>query len=251
MNLEELRELGLSKGEIEVYSAVLELGSSSLNRIQEKTGIERRNIYDILNKLIEKGLVSYVIEKGKKTFQPTPPSNVLEKIKKKQDSLAKLEEKIPQLKELFDTKRLDIRAEVYRGNKAMKNLLNEILEYKESHWLGGNNFNQMKSVTQSMVNWFNKWMKKRAEQKHMMYDLIQHGTILKTVYFGDVKRQKKEHLIVKQLPQHFKSPMVIIIFGSKVAQVLWAKQPFVFVVESKDIRDSYLAYFDYFWEEAT
>ncbi len=28
-----------------------------------------RNIYDILNKLIERGLVSYTIEKGKQTHQ--------------------------------------------------------------------------------------------------------------------------------------------------------------------------------------
>ena len=67
MDLNQLKELGLSKGQISVYSAVLELGISSLNKIQEKTGIERRNIYDILNKLIEKGLISYTVEKGKRT----------------------------------------------------------------------------------------------------------------------------------------------------------------------------------------
>ena len=65
MELEYLRKIGLTSGEIKVYSAVLEIGASSLNKIHEKTGIERRNIYDILNKLIEKGLVSYVIERGK------------------------------------------------------------------------------------------------------------------------------------------------------------------------------------------
>ena len=73
MNLEYLQKIGLTAGEIKVYNAVLELGISSLGKIQEKTGIERRNIYDILNKLIEKGLISYTIEKGKKTFQAKLP----------------------------------------------------------------------------------------------------------------------------------------------------------------------------------
>ena len=53
MTLEILRKIGLSEGEIKVYNALLDLGTSSLNQIHEKTGIERRNIYDILNKLIE------------------------------------------------------------------------------------------------------------------------------------------------------------------------------------------------------
>jgi hypothetical protein len=42
--------------------------------------------------------------------------------------------------------------------------------------------------------------------------------------------------------------MVIIIFGNKVAQILWAKQPFAFVIESEEIRESYMGYFDYFWK---
>ena len=67
MNLEYLKELDLSDGQVRVYGAVLELGISTINKIQEKTGIERRNIYDILNKLIEKGLVTYITEKGKRT----------------------------------------------------------------------------------------------------------------------------------------------------------------------------------------
>ena len=36
MNLEQLKELGLSEGQVAVYTAVLELGISSLNKIQEK-----------------------------------------------------------------------------------------------------------------------------------------------------------------------------------------------------------------------
>ena len=55
MELQELRILGLTNGEIKVYSAILHMGSSTINNIHEKTGMERRAIYDILNKLIEKG----------------------------------------------------------------------------------------------------------------------------------------------------------------------------------------------------
>jgi len=59
MNLEILRKIGLSEGEIKIYSALVDEGLSSINKIHEKTGIERRNIYDILNKLIEMYQLSY------------------------------------------------------------------------------------------------------------------------------------------------------------------------------------------------
>src|SRR3989344_6210907 len=102
MNLDSLKELGLSKGQIRVYTAVLELGISTLNKIQEKTAIERRNIYDILNKLIEAGLISYTIEKGKRTYQCTHPNKLLEEIKEKKSKLKELANQIPHIQNLFE-----------------------------------------------------------------------------------------------------------------------------------------------------
>ena len=67
-----LRNIGLSEGEITIYSALLDLGKAPVNKIHEKVGIERRNIYDILNKLIERGLVSYINE-NKEILQTQPP----------------------------------------------------------------------------------------------------------------------------------------------------------------------------------
>jgi len=51
------------------------------------------------------------------------------------------------------------------------------------------------------------------------------------------------------LPKSLVFPMVIIIFGNKVAKILWRKQPFAFVLESTDIKDSYFTFFKYFWKK--
>ena len=122
--LECLKELGLSDGQIAVYSAILELGISSLNGIHEKTGIERRNIYDILNKLMERGLVTYTTERGKRTYQCTHPNKIIEEIKIRQNALKELEDEIPNLANLFSISRPKIGAEVFRGNDSIKALLN-------------------------------------------------------------------------------------------------------------------------------
>ena len=91
MDTSALKTIGLSAGEIKVYNAVLELGISSLQKIHDKVGIDRRNIYDILNKLIEKGLISYTIEKGKKTFQITHPKKNLKKQEEKKQTIEEQE----------------------------------------------------------------------------------------------------------------------------------------------------------------
>ncbi len=249
MKLENLKELGLSEGEIKVYSAVLELGITGLNKIQEKTGIERRNIYDILNKLIEKGLISYTIEKGKRTYQCTHPNKLLEEIKNKEDSLIELKKQMPQIKDLFKLSKPKIRAEIFRGNEAIKSLLNELLDYKESFWMGGSSFQKYTAVPKGLQLWFAHWMDRRVQKKHIMHDLVARGTHLKGLEPSNVKKHKKLFYKYCQLPKGMYGPMVIIIFGNKVAQTLWQAQSFAFVLESEKIKDSYIKYFKHFWKE--
>lgn len=245
MNISGLNELGLSDGQIAVYSALLDLGISSLNSIHEKTGIERRNIYDILNKLIEKGLVSYTIESKVRKYQCTHPSKIREEIDTKVKELTLLRSEIPNIIDAFNKSKPLIRAEVYRGNEAIKALLNEMLEYKFSYWIGGN-----AGVEKTSLNiWFSHWMKRRAESKHMMYDLVDHGMHLKGLPSNNTSKHKKLYYQYWQLPKDLSSPMVIAIFGNKVAQILWSDQPFAFVLESEEIKISFEKYFHHFWKK--
>ena len=247
--LEFLKELGLSDGQIEVYSAILELGISSLNGIHEKTGIERRNIYDILNKLMERGLVTYTTERGKRTYQCTHPNKIIEEIKIRQNALKELEDEIPNLANLFSISRPKIWAEVFRGNDSIKALLNEMLQYKESFWMGGNNMEHAQATTNDMQQYFLHWMDRRAEKKHMMHDLISKGGQLKGWEPNKVQKHKKGYYRLCNLPKDFYTPLVIVIFGNKVAQIVWSKQPFAFVIESEKVKESFMKYFNYFWRE--
>lgn len=248
MDLEELEELGLTDGQVKVYTAILELGIASINKIQEKTALDRRAIYDIINKLTEKGFITYMIEGGKKTYQCTHPRNLNEEIKKKQKTLESLTKKLPTIKDIYSFKRPSIRAEVYRGNDAMKSLLNEALEYDATHWIGGNSGVE-EQTGQAMKTWFKHWMERRVEHKKSMYDLVDYGTHLEDYKPTDIKKHKKHYYKYCALPKDLCAPMVIIIFGNKVAQVLWSKQSFAFVLESKEIRESFMKYFNYFWKD--
>ena len=243
MNLDGLRELGLSDGQVRVYAAVLELGTGTLHSIQEKTGIERRNIYDILNKLIERGLVTYSIENGKRTYQPAHPNKIMNDLKQRRESLNKIESNLPDMVTLFERSKVPIRAEIFRGVGGVKAMLEEVLTYKESHWIGGNS-----TALPVLKKWWDKWMERRAEKKHIMYDLVDYGTWLPGLEPGKISVHKKHYYKYCTLPPKLASPMVIIIYGNNVAQVLWQKT-FSFVIESEEIRNSFMKYFDYFWKD--
>ncbi|MFH0873810.1 MAG: helix-turn-helix domain-containing protein [Candidatus Komeilibacteria bacterium] len=64
---DDLHQIGLSDKEAEVYLAVLELGTDTVQNIAKKAKVKRPTTYVALKLLISKGLVSSV-EKGKKSF---------------------------------------------------------------------------------------------------------------------------------------------------------------------------------------
>ncbi len=247
MEISGLEELNLTAGQIKVFQALLELGTTGIHNIQEKTGLERRTIYDVLNKLIDRGFVTYIDEKGTRRYQCTHPKNLKEAIEQKQQNLKKLNDKIPQITDLFNQTKPEIRAEVYRGNEALKALLNEALEYKATYWIGGNS--GVENCSEDMRLWFKRWNIKRVESKRIMYDLVAKGTWLEDFGHNDLKKHKKLLYKYHELPKDLKSPMVIIMFGNKVAQVLWSKQSFAFVLESKEIQEGFMKYFNHFWKD--
>ena len=70
MNTKILEAAGLTGNEIKVYLALLELGSVTAGEILKKIEIHRGAVYDTLDKLMEKGLVSYVIKANGNTLKP-------------------------------------------------------------------------------------------------------------------------------------------------------------------------------------
>ena len=63
---DKLKFVGLTDNEALVYSTLLEIGARPAGTISRKTGLHRRVVYDITDRLIKKGLIGYIVENGKK-----------------------------------------------------------------------------------------------------------------------------------------------------------------------------------------
>ena len=75
MNLEILEQLGLSQREINIYLALLKLGSASIRDIAAQAGINRGTTYETLKELASKGVVSYFPKGKRRIFLPNHRKN--------------------------------------------------------------------------------------------------------------------------------------------------------------------------------
>jgi predicted transcriptional regulator len=240
MDMKNLRKVGFSEGEIKIYSTLLYLGISSVNKIHEMTGIERRNIYDILNKLIKKGLVTYVYENKKRLFRVSHPNKIIGYLEEKEHKLKEikkdLKRDLPSFIDEFNSRRSKINAEIYRGNEGVKAIWEEMLNYKNIYWIGSGRY-----IPKLLPDFFGSWNKRRIKLKSEWFNLIRYEMRYK------IKPMKFEH--IKFLPKEFSgNPIVICIFGNKIVNFLYGVELFAFVIESKEIAENYKRYHKYLWD---
>ncbi len=119
-----LEDLGFTTGEAKVYLALLELVGTTLGPIVKRAGISRSKAYDILERLVQKGVVSRVQRKEGMTYQALPPETLIGYLEAKK-KLLEQEEKIlktalPQLQRLAPRPKVSVMVyEGFEGFKAM------------------------------------------------------------------------------------------------------------------------------------
>ena len=127
-----LSKIGLSENEVSVYLALLRLGKLSAYEIAQRTGIYRPHVYDKLETLIKKSLVSYVQRGKKKIFSAAPPSKILDYLKEQEDEIKKdiklLSENLTNLNSLYNVEKEDTKVQVFTGIEGLKLRINDTLE---------------------------------------------------------------------------------------------------------------------------
>ncbi len=232
-----LEQLGLTKNQSIVYLSLLKLGSSSAQNIIKESGLHRSRVYDSLERLEDLGLVSYVVKDFKKYFQAAKPEKLLNYVEEKREIVNQL---LPELKKLEGMKKEDINASIYKGKEGIKTIHSEMLkEGKEVYVLGA------KGMIFKELPYFIPNFERERIKKKIKFTLIYDKKEIKEFEKSTIKRKLFEG---KSLPHGFESKSVVNIFGNKVAIVLWKDYPSAFMIEHKDVADSFRKWFDFIYK---
>lgn len=232
-----LEQLGLTKNQSLVYISLLKLGSTTAQNIIKESGLHRSRVYDSLEKLEDLGLVSFVIKDFKKYFQATKPEKLLDYIDEKKEIINQI---LPELKKLEGTKKETINAYVYKGKEGIKTIHSEMLkEGKDVYVLGA------KGMIFKELPYFIPNFEKERIKKKIKFTLIYDKKEIKDFEKGIVKRRLFEG---KSFTYGFESKSVVNIFGNKVAIVLWKDYPSAFMIDNKEIADSFRKWFNFIYK---
>jgi|SRR3989344_47224 len=230
-----LEGLGLSKGEIKVYLFLLELGSTKVGNIIEKSELASSAVHNSINSLVDKGLASY-IKKGKiKYYQAAPPSQIVDFIETKKKNVLSI---LPQL-ELKQKLAIEKQeAEIFLDIKGIVTMLNLLIEDSKkgdkymffATYLDQNN--------EEIQKFFTKYDVKRKEK----------GLNVRGISPPSIRIYFKERKVLNMKYTSFPIPADISLCNNKVALISWGKKPMGILIKSKEINAMFKNYFEKVWK---
>lgn len=244
MNTSILENIGFTKGEIKVYVALLELGSSTSGPIITKSKVSRSKVYEILERLKEKGVVSEVIKDQVRYFQSLTPKKILEYLKSKESTIAEQKEELqkilPELmaKQKFTANKQDVK--VYLGTESIKTYFEEMVEkLGDDEYLGTSFSDDVKSY-RSLLLMFHKFHVNRAKR----------GIKAKIVCSPDdiLNKNLKNNETYEFRNTKIHIPKNISIFKDTIAMFHWGEQPKVFAITNKETAEDFRKFFNDIWK---
>ncbi len=250
MELSELRKIGLTEGEIKVYEALLDLGECTKTKLAKRSGISPSNIYDVTNRLIEKGIISKVEKNGVAHFSAVHPRHLMDFLEQKEEEIQKekdfVNQILPSLMLKFQEAKEKVNVEVFQGWNGMKTIFEDIIDECKK---GDKNYIFGASKGES---------DKQADRFFLKYSKLREkkGIITNIIFNKDLRNRKtRVDFFIKSKKCNVKflnqsTPAEILLYKNKACIIILTKEPLVIRVSSKEVKDSFKQYFDVMWKIA-
>jgi len=236
-----LEDLGLTQAEIKVYIALLEQGSCTAGIILEKSGVQNSVVHRALNTLIEKGLISFILEGKRRVYQATDPENFHDFIDNKRKRFNQI---LPELKQKQKIAKIDSFGEMFKGKKGLNQMYTTLLNSggKEYNTFGGGS-----QVTYDVMgeSWWKNLHVRRLEKKIPCRQVFDE-TIRK---FGS-ELNKKKLTKVRFLPKEHAQLQETVIIGDYVGIAIFTENPYGVLIKDKAVAEGYRKQFEILWRMA-
>lgn len=221
---------GLEEKEAKVYLALLDEGEVTATKLAEKTALDRTLMYQITTKLIEKGLVSYIIKENVRYFSAADPELLLKTLKEKEENLKQI---LPELKARQKKEKQITKVELYQGRKGVYAVLKKVVSDAPIYYCMGG-----------------------MHEACTLFEIEAEAVVRlaeKNNVKGKILARKKEILILGRneelrfVPDSLLSSTSTMIMGNKVAIFVWSEPYFALLIENEEIARGNLATFRYLW----
>ncbi len=240
-----LINLGFSVKEASVYLALLELGKRTVSPIARAADINRTTVYDILDSLVAKGLVSVSGKEPLQEYVAESPDKLVklmqEQLKKDQVHLEQAQNLVPQLKSLHN---VSDRPKImfYEGLEGLQQVYEDTLTSHEP--IRG--YANVQEMHKGLPEYFPKYYKRRAQKGIKIRAILSSNESGKDRAAKDNEELRDTALIPADKYNFIPE---IDIYDNKVMIASW-REKLGIIIESQEIADAMKTIYELAWKEA-
>ena len=236
-----LRELGFSERETKVYVALLETGLTTVGPITSKSKLQSAKVYETLNKLIDKGLVSFIIKSKTKYFQASEPKEILNLIEDRKRRFKDILDELELKQKYADSKQIAVVHEGYNSFKALFNKISDHLKKGDRYWA----FAFKNEYYSTAASLFLQKFHEQLATKNIDDRLLGNFSVKK-----EIKKTFEKNKNIKIRFTRNETPLGVIILENKVINLIWGKRPTAIEITSEQIYMQYKSFFTELWKKS-
>lgn len=232
-----LKEYGLSEKEIGVYTTLLPLGTVNLQEISKRLEYPRTTVYNTINYLITKGLVSKITKNGVTYFTATDPEKFLDNLEEKKRLIESI---LPKLKDLQENQKQHSSVQIYEGFKGIFTIISDVFKIKQQTYYFGSYSKSIEIL---------KYLPDQARLMRLEKEIP--AKIVIDPFEEDIFHNKKYRKIteIKYLKSLKDFPAMIFIYGNKVAMFTVRGDLIGVIIENKEFSEAMKIIFDMYWNQ--
>jgi sugar-specific transcriptional regulator TrmB len=238
MALNQLSQLGLSGKKGRFYLAALELGEAPVTAVAERAGIGRTTAYDILDSLINEGLVTQIEKSGKMYVVAEDPAVFLRNLDRRRRTV---EEVLPEIQAIYSHSMFKPRIRYYGGVEGIATVLNDTLSCRSGELRGILSMQELLDAPGE--EFMERYIRRRIEA----------GLKLRVVRSMDEEISNTWPTMPEELRQVRFSPpgvpftMTSYIYDDKVAYISSRRENFALLIQSAEFAGLQSALFETLW----
>ncbi|MBU0545679.1 hypothetical protein KKA13_00280 [Patescibacteria group bacterium] len=239
-----LENLGLNEKEIKVYIACLELGSGTIQKISTKSGVKRTSIYNFIDELKGRGLVSEMKQDGHTIFVAQDPSilrqRALDKEAEAKDYARKIEQALPALMSIFNLPGHKPKVYYFQGVDGLK----QVYEDTISEGVAIYAFSDYERMSQAIgSNYLMDYSYRRATHNIIIHSIATVGPWTERT-LSQIKNQRMEIRLLKNA----QIDTEINIYANKVAFISFRRPYSAVLIDDRAISQTLKSVWKTVWD---
>lgn len=235
----DLEKLDLNDKESKVYLALLELGEANIQRIAKKSGVKRTTVYDVLENLKAKGLLSSVTRNKKVLYSAEDPRTLEEKLEEKKNTLKRI---MPELLSIANALDKKPKIRFFEGLEGIKEVYKDTLNYPNQEMLAW--------VSPQAANFDLKflddfYLPRRIEKRIWVRAIAPDENFIQNFKSLDEKSLRRTKLVsISQFPIEVE----IDLYGKDKTAIMSFQEKIGLIIESKKIYITLKSIFEMNWK---